>query len=209
LISDYTKNGRSIKGSFWGSFAGYFFGSSLMFIIGLVTGFYAGTSDPISILANLNMGFAALLIVILATVTTTFMDVYSGVLSTLNLAPKLSRKKLIIIYTALGTILAIYFPMEQYINFLYMIGSLFAPAFSVILVDYFFYKKDRAMDSINTLGVIAAVIGTASYYVVTRYDLIIGSSVPSMIITVAVYVSMRAIEKKLKTGDEKYANENC
>ena len=154
LISDYTSKSKSIKAGFWGSFLGYFIGSSFMFIIGLVTAVYTGASDPIGILSKLNMGIAAILIVILATVTTAFMDVYSTVLSTLNLTQKFSKKKLIIIFTALGTVLALFFPMEQYTNFLLLIASIFAPAFSVIIVDYFIYKKNRSEDKINLLGVI-------------------------------------------------------
>jgi putative hydroxymethylpyrimidine transporter CytX len=205
LISDYTMNGKSAKGSFGGSFAGYFAGSSFMYITGLVTAAYTGNSDPVNIMAKLGLGYIALLIVILATVTTTFLDIYSSVMSTLNLAPRLSKKNLIIIFTALGTLLALFFPMEQYENFLYMIGSIFSPAFSVIIVDYFFYKKDRSKEFVNLPGIIAAVCGTLSYYIVIRYDFIIGSSIPTMAITVTLYVILRYIIQKVKLGEKENA----
>lgn len=109
LISDYTMSAKSAKGSFLGSFWGYFIGSSFMYIIGLVSSVYTGTADPVSILGKLGMGYSALLIVILATVTTTFLDVYSAVLSSLNLAPGLSKR---IDYTfyCLGRIVSLIFP---------------------------------------------------------------------------------------------------
>lgn len=193
LISDYTMRGKTTRGSFIGSFAGYFLGSSLMYAIGLVTAVYTGNSDPIGVLANLNMGFAALIIVIFATVTTTFMDVYSGVLSTINIAPKVSKVILIIIYSAVGTILALFFQMEQYMNFLYMIGSLFAPVFTVILADYFLLKKDWSSRFINTTGIITAAIGTGFYYLFVKLDWPIGSTVPAMIITLFIYLTIRTI----------------
>lgn len=208
LISDYTMKGKSGKGSFFGSFTGYFFGSSFMYVIGLVSAVYSGTSDPISTLSVLNMGFAALIIVIFATVTTTFLDVFSAVFSTLNLAGGLSKKKLIFIYTGLGTLLALFFPMEQYQNFLYMLGSVFAPAFSVIIIDYFIFKKDRSAGRINIPGIIAAIIGTAAYYIVTRFDLPAGSSIPAIAVTAAVYIAMRSITNKIRSGDVEYAGEN-
>lgn len=208
LISDYTMAGKSAKGSFWGSFAGYFSGSSFMYIIGLVSAVYAGTSDPISMLGKLNLGLPALLIVILATVTTTFLDVYSAVLSTINLRPNASKKILIIVYTGIGAILALFFPMEEYENFLYMIGSIFAPIFSVVLVDYFIYKKDRSDKIINISGILAAAIGTAAYYIIIRYDLPTGTTLPSMIITSAVYPVIVTIAKYFYSGDERYAKQN-
>lgn len=209
LISDYTMAGKSIRGSFAGSFGGYFAGSCFMYMIGLFSAVMTGNSDPVGIMSDLGMGYSALLVVILSTVTTTFLDVYSSVMSTLNLAPKMSKKTLIIFFSALGTLLALYFPMEQYENFLYMIGSLFAPAFAVIIVDYFFYKQDRSRDTVNASGVIAAMLGTLSYYVVNRYDLIIGSSIPSMLISIVIYVLMRYVTNKIGLGEDKCAGENC
>ncbi|MDD4238005.1 MAG: putative hydroxymethylpyrimidine transporter CytX [Desulfotomaculaceae bacterium] len=208
LISDYTMLGKSKAGSFWGSFGGYFLGSSFMYIIGLLSAIYAGTSDPIGVLVGLNLGIAAVFIVLLSTVTTTFLDVYSAVLSTSNIAPGISRKHLIIIFTALGTLLAIFFPMEQYENFLYMIGSIFAPVFTIILMDYFVYKSDRSMDYFNISGFFAALTGVVTYYVVAGMDSIIGSTIPAMSVTMAVYVLIRFTKKHLILRGDKYAQQN-
>lgn len=208
LISDYTMAAKSAKDSIYGSFCGYFIGSSFMFIIGLLSAYYTGNSDPISILNQLNMGYPALLIVILATVTTTFLDVYSAVLSTLNLTTKFTKKNLIIIFTALGTLLALIFPMGQYQNFLYMIGSIFAPVFSVIIIDYFIYKADRSTELVNVSGMIASVIGTFSYYVIINQNLPIGSTIPSMLITTISYVLIRTILNRNKLGEQRYVKQN-
>lgn len=191
LISDYTMSGKTLKGSFFGSFAGYFLGSTFMYIIGLLFALYSGSSDSIGVLLGLNMGYAVLLIVLLSTVTTTFLDVYSAVMSTLNISAKLSKEKLIIIFTALGTILALYFPMDHYESFLYMIGSLFAPAFSVIIADYFIYQQDRSVSLFNIPGIVAIAVGILAYYKLISIDLIIGSTIPAMVITVCLYMVIR------------------
>lgn len=199
LISDYTMSGKSLKGSFLGSFAGYFAGSSFMFIIGLLFAVFTGSSDPISSINGLNLGYAALLIVILSTVTTTFMDVYSAVMSTLNLNPAMNKTRLILFFSALGTLLALFFPMEQYQNFLYMIGSLFAPAFSVVIADYFLYRQDRSNQIFNLPGLIAIIAGTVTYYLVLGMDLVIGSTIPSMLVTILVYAVARSIYTALSS----------
>lgn len=208
LISDYTMAAKSSKGTIFGSFFGYFIGSSFMFIIGLVSAAYAGASDPISVLTKLQMGWPALLIVILATVTTTFMDVYSAVMSALNISDRFPKKMLIIAFSILGIILALVFPEGQYENFLYMIGSLFAPVFSVIIIDYFIYKADRAGKLINIAGILSAAVGTAAYYLVGKYDLMIGSTIPSMIITGVIYILAVKISSLIKMGDEHYVKQN-
>ncbi len=206
LISDYTMMGRSARGSFWGSFGGYFIGSSFMYAIGLVSSIYAGTPDPIGVLTSLNLGLSALLIVVLSTVTTTFLDVYSAVMSTLNVTAKISKSKLIFIFGALGILLAMYFPMEQYENFLYMIGSLFAPVFSVVIADYFIYKDNWSRDLFNFTGLAAAAVGVASYYVFIGQDLLIGATIPSMAVTLLVYAVFRYVKKAFDVkGEEKYA----
>jgi putative hydroxymethylpyrimidine transporter CytX len=193
LISDYTMSGTSLRGSWGGSFAGYYLGSSFMFIIGLLFTVFTGSTDPVNSINSLHLGYIALLIIMLSTVTTTFMDVYSAVMSTLNLNPKLNKTSLIMLFSGLGTLLALFFPLEQYQNFLYMIGSLFAPAFAVVLTDYFIYREDRSEQMFNFPALVAIAGGIAGYYWVLGLDLVVGSTMPSMLITIVVYALARAI----------------
>jgi purine-cytosine permease-like protein len=72
-----------------------------------------------------------------------------------------------------------------------MIGSMFAPAFAVIIIDYFIYKKDRASILFNIPGIIAIAAGIFAYYELIAMDLIIGSTVPAMVITVFLYMIIR------------------
>lgn len=197
LIADYTQKAKSSSGAVWGSYIGYFLGSSLMYIIGLVCAINLGSSDPTSLMMKLNLGFAALLVVILATVTTTFMDVYSAVSSTNNIFKNLSRNWMIAAYTLAGTALALFFPMENYENFLYMIGSVFAPTFTVFFVDYFFFKKDQSDKKFNYLALATIILGIAFYYYVQKFDLLIGSSLPTIGFTASAYVMINLMSKFL------------
>lgn len=104
--------------------------------------------------------------------------------------------------------LALFFPMERYQDFLYLIGSLFAPVFSVVMIDYFVYKKDRTTEVINAAGVSAAIIGTGFYYMISKYDLIVGSTIPAMIITICIYIVLQWAIKLIKRGDHKNAESN-
>lgn len=195
IISDYTMWANSAKASFWGSFSGYFIASSFMYITGLTAVLFTGSSDIATIILHLSIGVAGLLVVVLSTVTTTYLDVYSAVMSILNIAPKISKRLLILLISALGTLIALFFPMEQYENFLYAIGSIFAPAFAVVLLDYFVFRADRSTTTFNVPGILSAVIGTATYYFFMKLDLPAGSTVPSMLLTAVVYVVFRSVLK--------------
>jgi putative hydroxymethylpyrimidine transporter CytX len=206
LISDYTMNAKSKKSSFAGSFIGYFAGSSFMYIIGLLAVLFTKSQDITGAIMSLGIGVAGLVVVVLATVTTTYLDVYSAVMSTLNILPKAPKQLLILAVTAVGTVAAMFFPIGQYQNFLYAIGSIFAPVFSVVLVDYFILKADRSKTRINWVAIISAAVGTFSYYQFIRLDLIFGSTVPSMIISAAIYLGARFLIKKLKKESEATKN---
>ncbi|MDD4334836.1 MAG: hypothetical protein PHY77_04430 [Desulfotomaculaceae bacterium] len=104
----------------------------------------------------------------------------------------------------LGMLLAMYFPMEQYENFLYMIGLLFAPVFSVVIANYFiqgqpfsryvqFHRPSRGSG-----GVIICLYRTGPAY---RSDHVL-----SMAVTLLAYAVSRYVKKAfVLKGEEKYA----
>lgn len=184
LISDYTRKlEKKITGTLW-SVISYFVGSTVMFVIGLGAAIYAGTSDITSILMSAGLGLIALVIVILSTVTTTFLDVYSAGVSTANLSKKVNEKFAAVIACIIGTLLAMFVPISQYENFLYFIGSVFAPLFAILFVDYFLlYKTDIDNSySHNVRNMILWAIGFIVYRLLMPYNFIIGITLPVMLI---------------------------
>lgn len=190
LIADYTRFAKSEKQGAYGSFIGYFLGSSWMFIIGLGAAIVSKNSDPSAMMLAVNLGITALGIVVLSTVTTTFLDVYSAGVSFLNIMPKLSEKKVGIIMTIIGTFMAIIFPIDNYQGFLYAIGSVFAPLFAILITDYFIIKKNTKVMSnvlINWGAILVWIIGIVLYYSFIKRDFVLGATVPVMIITGLIY----------------------
>jgi len=147
----------------------------------------------------LGLGVPALVIVFLSTFTTTFLDVYSTAVSALNVWEKLDEKKGVIIGGALGTALALVFPMEQYENFLLLIGSMFCPLFGVVLTDYFVIRKSYKDDSlfekrsVNWKAITAWVVGAAAYQVLIPVNL--GSSIPSMVLSAVIYLILMRLRR--------------
>ena len=199
LIADYTRFAKSEKGGAYGSFIGYFLGSSWMFIIGLGAAIVSNNSDPSAMMLAANLGITALGIVVLSTVTTTFLDVYSAGVSFLNIMPKLSEKKVGIVMTIIGTFMAIILPIDNYQGFLYAIGSVFAPLFAILITDYFIIKKNTKLQSsvlINWGAILVWIMGIVIYYSFIKLDFILGATVPVMVITGFIYaISWRGTSK--------------
>lgn len=190
LIADYTRYAKTKKGAVTGSFLGYFLGSTYMYAIGLSAAIAFNNSDIGAIMVAANLGVAALFIVGLSTVTTTFLDAYSAGVTLLNVFPKFNEKKAAVFMAVIGTIIALIIPIEQYENFLYAIGSVFAPLFAVLFTDYFVIRKQRKIEknvNINFGAVIVWALGVVLYYEFLKFDFILGTTVPVMIITSAVY----------------------
>ncbi|WP_227765568.1 putative hydroxymethylpyrimidine transporter CytX [Zhaonella formicivorans] len=193
LIADYTRFAKNTKGAVLGSFLGYFLGSSWMYLIGMVSGIVFANPEPGAIMIAANLGFTALGIIILSTVTTTFLDVYSAGVTFLNIFPKLNEKNVAIVMGIIGTIIAVIVPIEQYENFLYAIGSVFAPLFAILFTDYFITRKKREISEellINWGSMLVWLIGIGLYYMLIRFDFILGTTVPVMVLTSIIYVAL-------------------
>ena len=197
LISDYTRNLKKPVGGTVGSVLGYLAGSVLMYVIGLGAALFAGTSDISAILLAAGMGLVALVIVVFSTVTTTFLDVYSAGVSIVNLSKKANEKAGAIVVCVLGTLLAMFASMSQYENFLYLIGSAFAPIFAILFADYYVAGRRSAEPerAINVKNVILWVIGFVGYRLLMPYATFAGITLPVMaaigIISVALNIGKR------------------
>ncbi len=190
LIADYTRFAKNKKSGIYGSWIGYFIGSSWMYIIGLAAAIVTQNPDPVAMMLAANLGIAALSIIVLSTVTTTFLDAYSAGVTTLNILPKLNEKKTAMTMGIIGTIIAIVIPIENYESFLYAIGSVFAPLFAIVITDYFIIKKNNKLQEkllINWGAVLVWIIGVALYYAFIKINFILGATVPVMLITGVIY----------------------
>lgn len=141
LVADYSRFARARKGAFWGTYLGYFIASSLFYFVGALTNVAVGESDPIGIILAYGLGIPAMLIIILSTLTTTFLDVYSAAITYKNISPRADAKRQVLLVGALGTLLALVFPVDRYEGFLILIGGAFVSLTAIMLTDYFVVRK--------------------------------------------------------------------
>lgn len=196
LISDYTKEAEKPFKATLSSAVTYGVVSCWMYIIGMGASIITGEGDIAVIMVKAGLGIAALIILILSTVTTTFLDAYSAGESGKTIFPKLSAKWIGVGVTVLGTIGAICLPMDDITDFLYLIGSVFAPMIAILLADFFVVKVDSSEKKIDVMKIVIWVIGFVLYRVLMRFDIITGNTVPDMIITFVITVIAGKIKSR-------------
>lgn len=203
LIADYTRQLANKKTGTLASVIAYVLGSSVMFAIGLSAAIATGQADIAEILLKAGLGLTGLLIVVFSTATTAYLDVHSAALSTQNLFTKLSAKPLGLAYIGLGLILALLIPMSDYEEFLYLIGSVFAPLFAILLVDYYiFNRRDIKQAGIfDGVGIGLWVLGVILYRYLLQPDSPmqqswLGITLPVMLMMGVVTVIVRKIFNK-------------
>lgn len=198
LISDYTRTAKKPVAATAVSVLVYFAVSSWMYLIGMGAAIFTGESDVTAILLKAGLGVGALIIVVFSTVTTTFLDTYSAGVSAVSMNSKIKEKPAALIICIAGTFLATLTPITQFENFLYLIGSVFAPMIAIMIVDYFFFRKDRSQENVVWSNLIIWLIGFVIYRLVLSFDTPVGISLPVMAVT-----ALLAIVKNIITGDKR------
>ena len=195
LISDYTKEAKEPVKATAASSIVYGFVSIWMYIIGMSAALFTMESDIAKILLKAGLGIMGLFIVVLSTVTTTFLDVYSAGVSTESIFSKIKSKWVAVVVTVIGTLGAIILPMDDITGFLYLIGSVFAPMIAIQIADFFILKISNDKKLFSIKNIIIWVTGFIIYRILMKFDTPIGSTIPSMLITIFVSVTVNNVFK--------------
>ena len=137
LAADYTRDARRPVAACAVAALVYSLVSCWMYGVGLMSAALSGGRTVAGAMAAAGLGAAALLVVVFSTVTTTFLDAYSAGESARSLWSRIPAKPFGVAVCALGTLLAARGAMDRYLDFLYLIASVFAPMAAVLLVGGF------------------------------------------------------------------------
>lgn len=199
LIGDYTKEEGDHKNIPLVSSVVYFLASSWMYIVGLACALFFRESDFTLILLKSNMGTIGLLIIILSTVTTTFLDAFScGVSFSIF---KVNEKIVSILCVAIGLLISIFWNQGSLESFLYLISSVFVPMVAIEITDFFFINKDISSSNLNLPNFIIFIIGFILYRLLLNYNFPLGISIPVLITTSLLVIIYNFLIKKGKNND--------
>jgi len=184
LVADYTRDSQTKLGGNLGTFIGYFVGSSLMYFVGLIAALGFQSTDIGTILLNQGYGLIGVAIIMLSTISTTYLDAFSAGVSIKNLLPNFSEKHLGTGVVILSILVALTFPMTAYQSFLLWIGALFVPLFAILITDYYILKNKIKSDK---LALFTWLIGVGIYRIFVNIDMSIGTTLPVMGIVSIIY----------------------
>ena len=201
LISDYTREAEKPAAATAVSAIVYGIISCWMYVIGMGAAIFTGESDIAQIMVKAGLGIAGLLIIVFSTVTTTFLDAYSAGISGQSIFAKIKGKWIAVAAAVIGTLGAVIFPMDDITNFLYLIGSVFAPMIAVQIADYFILRRDSSDKSFNAVNCVVWVIGFVLYRLLMRVDIPVGNTLPDMAATIVICIAANKIFSS-KTADK-------
>ena len=188
LISDYTREAEKPFQATLASAVVYGLVSTWMYTIGMGAAIFTGESDVAVIMVKAGLGIAALVILILSTVTTTFLDAWSAGISAESISVRLPGKWMAVGAALLGAVGAVLFPMDDITGFLYLIGSVFAPMIAIQITDFFLLKRDRFQQDFDRRNLVIWALGFAAYRGLMRLDLPLGCTLADMVLVAALCI---------------------
>ena len=196
LISDYTREAEKPVKATAASAIVYGLVSCWMYLIGMGAAIFTAESDIAQILLKAVLGVAGLLIVVFSTVTTTFLDAWSAGISSESMHEGIKGKWVAVAAAVLGPAGAIFLPLYDITDFLYFIGSVFAPMIAIQIADFFILRQDVSGRGVSVKNLIIWLLGFVAYRLLMGVDIIVGNTLPDMIITIALCLLAAKFEKK-------------
>jgi NCS1 family nucleobase:cation symporter-1 len=146
VAADYTRHSPSVRATVIGSFVGYSVTQIACYGIGLIALVTVAKGDPDQIFSGfmaIPVGTLAFAVLAIREVDQSFVDTYSTAISIQNLRPRWDRRWLALVIGTLATVFALALDINDYENFLLLIGGLFVPLLGVFVVDYFVLSRGR------------------------------------------------------------------
>lgn len=198
VIADYTREAERPIAASAVSVIVYGAASCWMYIIGLGAALLTQESDIAAIMVQAGLGVAGLLIIVFSTVTTTFLDAYSAGVSAVSIFPSLKEKTVGIAVTLISILASILFPMDDITDFLYLIGSVFAPMIAIQIADVLIMRHDRSESAFCFTNLLIWLAGFLLYRLLMQADLPLGSTLPDMVIVMLITLAVHQIQTHIQ-----------
>jgi NCS1 family nucleobase:cation symporter-1 len=149
LVADSTRFARSQRGVFTATFVGYSVGNTWFYVLGALLVLNADAAPSAQAIGVAIFGFVAglaevvILGLIIGEAPNAFANIYSTAVSTLNVVPRASAAVLSVVVGGLAFLFALFFTMDRFEVFLFLIGSVFVPLGAVFIADYFVRARGR------------------------------------------------------------------
>jgi purine-cytosine permease-like protein len=208
MFADYPRFVRSARAARTAVFFGLALTALWFMPMGLVASAIAGSPDPGAMVYALGLGWWGAVLLALATLTTNFVNIYMSALAFKSLRPAVRDEVAIWLIGGIGAALGLLSTrwLDGFATFTLTLAGLLVPIGGILFARYFVLRADvRVQDLYDPNGPYGAsrgwsIAGTAAWIagaVVFYAAQSIGSTVPSLIVSILVFV---AVERAGKAG---------
>jgi len=200
MFADYSRFTRTARTSVWAVWLGLTLTAWWLMPLGWALARVSGGTDPGAMLAAVDAGPGAAVLVTLATVTTNFVNIYLSSLAWRSVMPAVPQRAAVwtvgLVGTALGAVSAVW--LDRFAGFMTVIGGLLVPVGGVLLAHFLIrripphvpdlYDPKGPLGGVRWTGLAAWVAGIAAYAVCAGT----GATIPGLATAVVAYLALEA-----------------
>ncbi|ARU06778.1 allantoin permease [Comamonas serinivorans] len=199
LVADYARHGRSAKGAFWGTWAGFALANAWCYGLGVLIATLMPGTEMMAAVLLVQGGLLALALVLLDEVDNAYGDTYSAAMSAHSLLPRRSVRHWAVVVALACTVLAIVLQMHSLEPFLILLSSVFTPLFGVI-VGSLAGRRDVAgllsrAPAVNGGAVAIWLLGIGGYHALAQWAPHWGSALPAFALTLGLSALLRVVHQ--------------
>jgi NCS1 family nucleobase:cation symporter-1 len=175
MFADYSRFTRSARTSVWAVWLGLTLTAWWLMPLGWALARLAGGTDPGAMLAAVNAGAAAAVLIMLATVTTNFVNIYLSSLAWRSVMPAIPERAAVwvvgLVGTALGAASGAW--LDRFAGFMTVVGALLVPVGGVLVAHFVvqrawphvpdLYAVRGPLAGVRWTGMAAWAVGVATY----------------------------------------------
>jgi len=202
MFADYSRYTRSARAGATAVFAGLALPALWLMPVGWSLARIAGSDDPGAMLAASGVGWWAALLVVLATVTTNFVNIYLSSLAWRTLAPRSTGTSAVWTIGVIGTALGLISPawLTRFADLMVLLGSVLVPVGGIFLAHFVVLRarvnvgavyQTGTLPAFTAAGLAAWVCGFAIYKIAAP----IGATLPALAASMAAYLLIRRLQR--------------
>lgn len=202
MFADYSRYTRSARAASTAVFAGLALPALWLMPVGWQLARIAGSSDPGTLLAAAGVGWWAALLVVLATVTTNFVNIYLSSLAWRTLAPRSTGIGSVWVIGLIGTVLGLVSTdwLYRFADLMVLLGAVLVPVGGIFLAHFVVLRakvdvegiyQTAALPAFTTAGLGAWLLGFAVYQLAAP----IGATLPALATSMAGYLLIRKFRR--------------
>jgi putative hydroxymethylpyrimidine transporter CytX len=196
LVGDYSCKADSKLCAALMPFLGYFLGSCFMYTIGLSIAVLSG-NDVFTFIGSSKFRYIACGIVLLSTITTNFVAIYSAAVSSTQWIKSKNIRMPILVVGIFALLVSVFFPVSRFElileKFLISITMVFVPVFTLVLFD-FFIKNKKLDKSISLINLIIVLIGIVGNWLFNKYTVFIPTLMTVLLVSMLFIIKNRLIK---------------